>query len=242
MKRLFCLALLCTVVGCEAQVQHGLDEKEANEIQAALTGHGIESSKVPEGGRKPSWAVAVPSRRASEAVQVLAEQGLPRVHSEGLRETYGKGGLVPSASEERALYMGALSGELSQTLESYEGVLAARVHLVLPPAPRSGIPQEPAKAAVFLKIRPDSKGQLEKARDDIRALVAGSVDGLRAQDVTLVLSESTSRRSDVAAASLASASPDAMGLATPVCLVSGAGVLAFGVTRRKRSQNGRGSK
>ena len=229
-----CLLLAALGSGCEAQIQHGLDEKQANEIQAALSGRGIESSKVGEGGRKPSWAVAVPSRRASEAVQVLADLGLPRTRAEGLRETYGKGGLVPSASEERALYMGALSGELSQTLESYEGVLSARVHLVLPATARPGMAIVPSKAAVFLKVRPDSKVRLEAARDDIRALVAGSVEGLSPRDVTLVVAEAGVRRVEAVSPAHPAASTDAMGLAAPLCLLSGVSALAFGATRRRR--------
>ena len=50
-----------------------------------------------------------------------------RPRQDGFGEIFGKGSLVPTPTEERALYVEALSGELARTLESVEGVTSARV-------------------------------------------------------------------------------------------------------------------
>ncbi|HZH03946.1 MAG TPA: hypothetical protein VEY30_09190, partial [Myxococcaceae bacterium] len=120
---------LLALMGCRADVRHGLDERQANEVQSALQGRGIDAEKVAESGKKPVWTVRVRREQAVDAVRVLADLGLPRQRPPGFSEVFGKGSLVPTPTEERALFLQALSGELAQTLEAVEGVISARVHL-----------------------------------------------------------------------------------------------------------------
>jgi type III secretion protein J len=117
--------------------------------------------------------------------------GLPRPRAEGISDVFGKGSLVPSPTEERALYQGAISGELSQTLEAVDGVVSARVHVVLPPTPKPGAPANPAKASAFVRVRPGMADAVGKMREDLRAVIAGGVEGLVADQVTLVINEVT---------------------------------------------------
>jgi type III secretion protein J len=183
------LAVTLLLAGCKARIQHGLDERQANELQTVLLERGLAARKVSEEGKKPSWAIEVDDEHAADAVRILAELGLPRPKTDSFNDVFGKGSLVPSATEERALYLQALSGELSRTLESMEGVTFARVHLVLPPAPRPGQPATPAKASAFLRVRPGSSERITQAREELKALVAGSVEGLSPEAVTLVVNE-----------------------------------------------------
>jgi len=182
------LAVLALASSCASRVQHGLDERQANEIQTVLMERGFRAAKVVEDGRPPTWAVEVESADAADAVRVLAEQGLPRARPAGVRELL-KPGLVPDPVEQHALLLEAQSGELARTLEAVDGVVSARVHLVRPQAARSGVPIAPTKAAVYLRARPAAAAHLRAMRDELRALVAGSVEGLEASAVTLVVSE-----------------------------------------------------
>lgn len=177
------------LAACDTQIQHGLDERGANEIQSVLVERGFDATKVPEGGKKPTWAIEVPEDRATEAVRVLSELGLPRPPSEGFSEVFSKGSLVPTPTEEHALYLQALSGELARTLETVDGVSAARVHVVLPAPPRPGEPREPAKASAYLRVRPGRGADLNAKRGELKALVAGGVDGLSPESVALVIDE-----------------------------------------------------
>jgi len=170
-------------------IQHGLDERQANEIQSVLVERGLTAEKVMEPGRKPTWSIEVPQEQATDAVRILSELGLPRPGAKGISDVFGNGGLVPSPTEERALYLEAISGELSRTLESVDGVVSARVHLVLPPPPRPGAAPMAAKASAFLKVRPGMVDRVNHLKEDLRALVAGGVENLSAEQVTLVVSE-----------------------------------------------------
>jgi type III secretion protein J len=181
------------VLGCDARIQRGLDEKQANEIESVLTERGFEARKVVEPGKKPTFAIEVDDEQSADAIRVLAELGLPHQRADGFGEVFGKGSLVPTPTEERALYVEALSGEVARTLESVEGVLSARVHLVLPPPARPGTPLVGGKASAFLRVRPGQLDRLGQQRAELRALIAGSVEGLSPDSVTLVVNEVSSQ-------------------------------------------------
>jgi type III secretion protein J len=52
MKNIIISACLCFLSACSTQLQHGLDEREANEIVSVLVARGFEVKKVPEKGKK----------------------------------------------------------------------------------------------------------------------------------------------------------------------------------------------
>lgn len=183
------MAFFALSSACSARIQQGLEERQANEIISALSERGIEATKELEGGKKPTWAIEVSRGDSTDAVRLLTELGLPRVRVDGFGDVFGKGSLVPTATEERALYLQALSGELSRTLESMEGVTSARVHLVLPPPPRPGQPTVESKASAFLRVRPGARARLQNRDEELKALIAGSADGLRIDNVTILLDE-----------------------------------------------------
>ncbi|HUM12703.1 MAG TPA: flagellar M-ring protein FliF [Myxococcaceae bacterium] len=181
-------AMTLPAVACSASVQHGLDERQANELQTVLMERGFQARKVVEDGRPPTWAVEVEAADAADAVRVLAELGLPRARTPGVRELL-KPGLVPDPVEQHALLVEAQSGELARTLEAVDGVVSARVHLVRPQPNRSGMPSAPTKAAVYLRAQRSAAPRLQAIEHELRALVAGSVEGLEPAAVTLVVSE-----------------------------------------------------
>lgn len=185
----FLPAMLLLAAGCTAQVQQGLDERQANELQTVLMERGFDARKVAKPGKKPTWAIEVDDDQARDAVRVLAELGLPRPKAPTTLEVLGKSALVPSAVEERSRMLAGLSGDLAQTLESVDGVVSASVHLVMPLPSRPGQPQGEAKASALLRVRPGSADRVQALREELRALVAGSVDGLEAEGVTLVVTE-----------------------------------------------------
>lgn len=181
------LALLCAC--SEATIQQGLEERSANEIVAELSGQGIEATAQPEGGRKQTWSVRVPSADRTVAIQELVRLGLPRQQQTSSAELL-KPGLVPTPSEERQRHTLALQGDLARTLEQLDGVLSARVHLSLPAPPRPGLGTPGgARCSVLLRVRGPVARWSERRRQDVRELVAGSVEGLGVEHVTLVLDE-----------------------------------------------------
>jgi len=205
------LAGLATLGGCTTGVLHGLDEPAANEALAALERAGIGAEKVPEeggqtGGQTAAFALRVPRGDATRALDVLRVRGLPREHRHGFAEVYGQPSLIPTASEERARYLEAAAGEIERTLETAEGIVSARVHLVMEesdPLALEGKPRTPARAAVLVKAA-DGRAPLTEA--EIQKLVAGSVPGLDPRAVAVVITAAPSS-SDVSLGPLAAVGP-----------------------------------
>jgi len=186
--RLLMVLLACGACS-EVTIQQGLDERSANEIVAELAERGYAAGAQPEGGRKQTWAVHVPSAERTDAIRELVRLGLPRQKQSSSAELL-KPGIVPSPGEERQIYARALQGDIARTLEQLDGVLSARVHLSLPPLVKG--PQPPGnipRGAVLLRIKGSLTGWSEHRRQDVRSLVSGSVEGLGMDQVTLVLDE-----------------------------------------------------
>lgn len=177
-------ALVLLLLACSTPIRHGLDEPAANEVMTALERAGIGAEKVRDDASGPTaFAVRVAQGDAVRALDVLHTLGLPRGRRTGFAEIYGQPSLVPTATEERARYLEALAGEIERTLETVDGVVSARVHLVLEEADGLGEkPKSPAQAAVLLKTR---AGPLLKEAE-VQKLVAGSVPGLAPSAVAVV--------------------------------------------------------
>jgi len=187
LARLGTIASLAGACGCQAELEQGLDEAQANAIVVALDQHGIGATKSAElgGGEEPAYTVSVAPDDVAPALAVLRSEGLPRERDPGLDEMFGEGSLVPTATEERARMTAALSGELSRSIESIDGVLDARVHIALPQAQVLGLdaPRPRARASVLVRHRGPS-APCDEA--EIRRLVAGAIEDMAAEDVAVV--------------------------------------------------------
>ena len=130
LRWLAALVLLLALAGCKVALYSNLKEQEANEIVAALSNEGIGATKTKLEGA--NWQVEVEEDRLSQALDVLRVQGLPAERYVSMGEVFQKQGLVSTPSEERMRYIYAMSQELSQTLRNIDGVVDARVHVVIP--------------------------------------------------------------------------------------------------------------
>ncbi|OFX22382.1 MAG: secretion protein [Anaeromyxobacter sp. RBG_16_69_14] len=190
MALLASLALLALTACSQEEIVHGLEESQANQVLVALDEDGMRAEKRREEGSEATWRVEVASSEAPRAQRLLAERELPRPRPPGFGEIFGKGSIVPTPAEERALYLHALSGELARSVEAIDGVVEARVHLALPPA--DSLRPEPVttpRAAVLVKVRPGARSRLEPLAPGIQSLVAGAVAGLDATAVSVVVAE-----------------------------------------------------
>jgi type III secretion protein J len=181
--------LAATTAACSTNILHGLDERSANDATAALERAGIGAEKVADEGASSgaSYTIRVAHGDGTRAVDLLRALGLPHEKRRGFTETYGQPSLIPTPSEERARYLDATAGEIERTLETVDGVVSARVHLVLEetdPLAVDSQPKSAARAAVLLKARP---GAAPIAVTDVQKLVAGSVAGLDAVAVGVVI-------------------------------------------------------
>jgi type III secretion protein J len=135
-------------------------------MMAALLRRGIPAEKAP--GVEGTYVLLVEETRFAEAVELLKMQGFPREPFASIGEVFKKEGLISSPLEERVRFVYALSQELSATLSEIDGVLSARVHVVLPDNALSTGKIVPSSAAVFM-------------------LVTNSIEGLAYDKVSVVL-------------------------------------------------------
>jgi type III secretion protein J len=172
------------------ELLHGLDERQANEVLVALDERGVAASKAREDGAEERWRVEVDGADATRAQRLLAERELPRARPPGIAEVFGKGSMVPTPTEEHALLLHALAGELARSLEAVDGVVAARVHVGL----READPLRPGergapRASVLVKCRAATCAAVRNLEPGLRAMVAGAVDGLEPSAVAFVVTE-----------------------------------------------------
>ena len=215
------LPLVLSAAACgREELLHELDERQASEVVVALDDGGIAAHKVRPGG-EGGYSVEVAASDAPRALRILAERDLPRPRPAGLGEVFGKGGLVPTPTEERALYQHALAGELARSLESVEGVVGARVHLALAEADPLRPAERPLpRASVLVRCRPSACATVRTLEPGIRALVAGAADRLEGAAVSVVVTEAREAPRPVAPAR-----PRA-GLALGLAAAAGAGAVA----------------
>ena len=177
--------LAVLLAGCDAEttLHSGLVEQQANLVMAALIDNGIACHKVP--GEEGTWNVTVMESRFADAVNLLEREGLPRRGYQGVAEVFKKTGMISSPSEERIRFMDALAQDISQTISSIDGVLDARVHVVLPendPFARNALP---SSAAVAVRSRWDA--DLTDLIPSIKGLVKNSIEGLQYDKIVVTI-------------------------------------------------------
>ena len=176
------LALL-SACARQADLLTDVSESEANEVVAALALAGLDGTKRP--AKEGLVNVEIDASQVPAAVGVLQKEGLPRERHASMGDVFRKEGLISSPLEERARYLWALSQELGTTLSQMDGVLKARVHVVLPERGNGSEPPLPSSAAVFIKHQ---RGyNLQVAIPQIKQLVTSSIPGLQIDRVTVVL-------------------------------------------------------
>lgn len=186
---LISLTLVLAACGARVDLMGAIPEDEANDVLAALLRDNISAEKTA--GKEGMVGVRVNADQVSRALQVLRDNGLPRERFAGMGQVFKKEGLISSPLEERARYIYALSQELGNTISKIDGVLAARVHVVLPERGAVGESGTPSTAAVFIKHQDGYK--LEIIQPQIRRLVTNSIPGLSADRVSVIFVASQSR-------------------------------------------------
>ena len=180
----FALAAML-LAGCdkEATLHSGLGERQANLVMAALLDSGISCRKTP--GEEGTWNVLCSEAKFAQAVNLLERQGLPREPRQGIGEVFKKTGMISPPSEERIRFMDALAQDLARTISMIEGVVDARVHVVLPendPFARNTLPSSAAVA-----IRSRWNADITDLVPSVKALVKNAIEGLQYEKIQVTI-------------------------------------------------------
>lgn len=187
-KKIILAFSIILLLGCESHVilHSELNEQDANQVVSSLLNNGILAKKITT---KEGFSVSIIEHDMASAVETLTAQGLPKRNLTNLGDVFKKEGVISSPLEERARYIHALSQELEYTLSEMDGVVSARVHVVLPERVAPGEPMQPSSAAVFIKHEADFDPDIYENR--VKKMVASSIPGLSGSDsdkTTVVLS------------------------------------------------------
>jgi len=178
------VALLVFAVSWSQREEYRVLFANLSESDAAQVVQKLKAMKIPH--RVEAGGILVPERLVYDARLQLAAQGLPQGGGVGF-ELFDKTSFGATEFVQKLNYKRALQGELARTICALAEVEQCRVHLAIPEKSlfvREGEQERPS-ASVLVKLRPGrvlSPGQVE----GIVHLVGSSVEGLSAQDVTVV--------------------------------------------------------
>jgi type III secretion protein J len=183
--RRLCLVLLLavTLAGCKQAIYTRLSEPEANDVLLTLIKGGVGAEK--RAGDEGTFSVWVPEAEIATAIELLRADAQPSEHYSNLGEVFARNSLVSSPTEERIRFIYGLQQELAKTLSQIDGVLVARVHIVVPATDPFDVSAKPSSASVFLKHRADINMQLVVPA--VKDMVVRSVEGLNADTVAVSL-------------------------------------------------------
>lgn len=178
------LFTLLALAGCKTDLYSGLVEQDANNMLAIMLNQGIAAEKIVD-KKTSTYTLSVDESSIPTAVRLLQEHGYPKEKVFSVNEMFQKDGLISSPTEERARFIFALSQSVQETLTQIDGVLVARVHVVLPESSASGQQLQPSSSSVFIKYHPAY--DLESMKSEIKLIVEKSIEGLTYDKVSVVM-------------------------------------------------------
>lgn len=182
--RRLCLLLLLPMVAmaCKSELYSGLGQSEANQMLSLLLKADIHAEKVfDKKGTKVS--LLVEESDLARAIDLLHKNGLPHEKFTNPAQIFKDDGLISSPVQENARYVYALSQDLAETLSQLDGVLTARVHLVLQDPSSRKKDKKTASAGVLIRY---ARGiEIEKFTPQIKMLIMNSVEGISYENISV---------------------------------------------------------
>jgi flagellar M-ring protein FliF len=159
----------------------GLTTQDVSRITAALAEAGI-SFDVNEQRN----AVLVPFGQTSRARSLLAQKGLPTSSRAGYELFDQMGSIGLTSFMQEVTRVRALEGEIARTIQTLDGVAAARVHLVL--ADPGSFRRERRDPSGSVLLRLDERWQTASAQA-VRHIVAAAVPGMKIEQVSVAATD-----------------------------------------------------
>lgn len=182
------LAIIVAIVGLSISMSRSsmtILYSDLQKNESARIGQVLREMNIAFDIQNDGTAVLVAPEDARAARMRLAERGLPSGDAAGYELFDDTGALGLTSFMQQVTKTRALEGELARTMQTMEGVVAARVHLVLPEREAFNRAASRPSASVFIHVEDSSSKAREKAVA-IQRLVSSAVPGLKAEDVTVL--------------------------------------------------------
>ena len=183
------LALLLSA--CQDDLYTGLTQKTANEMIAILSENGIKASRAA-GDTAATYKIRVSSDDLPQAVRVLKASGHPKDNFRSIGEVFPGDGIIVTPFEQRVRMSFAISQELSRTISDIDGVVSARVHLMLAEADtrNSGRALPPSASVV---VHQSGMLDVSELSQRIRLIVSNAVTNLPQKSVSVSIFQARSQ-------------------------------------------------
>jgi len=149
----------------------------------------LDAEKVPHRLSPDGTTVYIPVENIPDERVALAGDGTVKGGGVGY-ELFDRTNLGMTDTQEKIAKIRATEGELQRTISGLTPVESARVHIASPDVSLYSTDQEPTTASVAVKTKPGMTLSPQQVRG-ITQLVAGAVDGLKPENVTIVNQDGT---------------------------------------------------
>lgn len=158
----------------------GLATEDASTVVAKLKEQKIQYRLGVNG-----TTISVPKENVYDVRLLLASQNaLPGAGGIGL-ELFDKTNYGMTEFMQGINYKRAIQGELTRTINQMPEILASRVHIAIPEKTLFTEREKEVTASVFLKLKPGRELGREQVAGIVQ-LVAGSIEGLKAENVVVI--------------------------------------------------------
>jgi flagellar M-ring protein FliF len=145
----------------------------------------LDAEKIPHRLADNGTTILVPHEDVYEQRVQLAGQGVVKAGGGTGFELFDRTNLGMTDFQEKIAKTRATEGELQRTISGLTPVQSARVHIATPEASLYSTTQQPTTASVAIQTKPGMQLGAQEVRG-ITQLVAGAVEGLKPENVTIV--------------------------------------------------------
>src|SRR6266849_4335778 len=177
------LLFIVSTVGRGADTAIAFSGLSTDDMAAIVTK--LKDAKIPyelgDGG-----TIRVPSGQVQDARLATAGMGLSGKPATGSGfELFNQPSFGQTEFTQKVNYQRALENEIARSIDQMDAVDTSRVHLVMPQQTLFSSQQKDTTASVMLKLKPGKRLDSAQSRS-ISNLIAGSVEGLKPQNLTIV--------------------------------------------------------
>ncbi|AZT23122.1 TPA: type III secretion system inner membrane ring lipoprotein SctJ [Salmonella enterica] len=177
-KKMMILSILLLISGCNETLYSGLDENEANQMQALLLSNNINVSKENE--KAGGISINVDKNDFVKAISILNNHGLPRKKHVNIEAIFPPSQLVSSPTQEHAKINYIKEQNVERLLSKIPGVIDCSIVLNIN---KEG--DVPSSASVLIISSPEIN--LAPTINQIKSLVKNSIDDLKMENISVVI-------------------------------------------------------